>query len=251
VVGRRTAPYVKGTFEQVRVRRDKVVELTLEGYDVKAIAEALSTTRAVVTNDRAAMRHKLEGVPKKTWRSPRPLRPPQPFDWRHNQPAEVPGYARTTPMRGVESMYEQLISSNAMNRLAHNIDAARADGNARWLTRNAAIIERSLDYLQGMLELFADDDARQQAASSLRARDDLTTRSLDTSYQAQPLPAKGAGVLPSVTFAWVWRYWMAGIPFDDTVVTAIAAKMNITPGRAERAIREFQERYSEEGGAHG
>jgi hypothetical protein len=251
VVVRKTAPYVKGTFEQVRVRRDKVVELTLEGHDIQAIAEALSTTKAVIAGDRAAMRHKLEGVPKKTWRSSRPLRPPQPFDWRNNQPAEVPGYVRTTPVRSVESMNEQLTSSNAMNRLAHNIDAARADGNRRWLARSAAVIEQSLDYLQGMLELFADDDARQQAASSLRARDDLSTRSLDMSRQAQPLPARGAGVLPSVTFAWVWRYWMAGIPFDDDVIADIASKMNITPGRAQRAVREFQARYSEEGGAHG
>jgi hypothetical protein len=245
VVTRKKAPYVKGTFAQVRVRRDKVVEMTLEGHDIEAIAEALSTSRGVVANDRAAMKHKLDGVPRRTWKSPRPLRPPQPYDWRTDQPAEVPGYTRTSPIRTIESAYRQLTSSNAMNRLAHNIDAARAGGDTRWLAQSEGKIVQALDYMTGMLELFSSDDARQDAASSLSARDDLTTRSLDPAHTSQPLPPKGGGVLPSVTFAWIWRYWMAGVPFDDDVIDAISSKMHITPGRVERAVKEFLARYTE------
>lgn len=226
------------------VRRNKVVEYTLEGHPVQAIADALQVSPSVVTSDRTVMKHKLEGVKKRTWKTPRPIHSPQPFDWRNDTPADVPAYVRTTPVRGVESLYRQLTGSNAMNRLAHNIEAARARGDKRWLAKSERQIELTLDYLAGMLEMFEDDDALQQA-TSFTARDDLSTRSLDLSNTSQPLPVKGTGVLPSVTFAWIWRYWMAGIPLEGDTIRAIASKMNVTPGRVERAIKEFLARYTD------
>lgn len=247
MVTRRHTP--RGTALQVRARREKVAEWTLAGYTVEAIAEALGILPTLVASDRSAMKARLKYTTKKTWRSPRPAEPLEKFDWKAAQPddnAPPPVYVLTSPMRHVQSMYAQLTDTNALNRLAHNVVAARAAGDARWLARSQRQLETTIGYLTDMLDILTDEGVRWQAASSVGSRDDMAQRSLDLSPQSQPLPERGVGILPSTTMAWVWRWWYAGIPITDEVIGDIARKLNATRGRIQRAVKEFEARYQEE-----
>lgn len=240
--GRGRPKGAKSTAAQVRVRRDKTVELTLAGYSLADIAEAFDVTQSVVAQDRQVMRRHLGSARKLTWRSPRPSEPLESFDWRGTapDPNERQAYRRTTPVRSVESLYRQLTASNGTNRLAHNIDAARAAGDTRWLAASRSQVDQTMGYLAGMLELFDNYEA-QQLATTTAGRDDLVQRSLDSSHVSQPLPVKGSGVLPTTTMAWIWRYWYAGIPLDgdEKIAGEISRKLNITQPRVMTAIKEF------------
>lgn len=233
----------------MRARREKVAELTLAGYTVEAIGEALDILPTLVAADRSAMRARLKYRTKMTWKSPRPDAPPEKFDWRNvaeEDPGPTPGYVLTSPMRHVHSMLAQLTDTNALNRLAHNVVAARNAGDYRWLARSQRQLETTIGYLQDMLDVLVNENVRRQAASSVAARDDMAQRSLDLSPQSQPLPERGAGILPSTTMAWVWRWWYAGIPINDEVIDDIARKLHASRGRIQRAVKEFEARYQEE-----
>jgi hypothetical protein len=235
--------FVKPTSQQLLRRRDKVVEYTIEGHSVGAIAEALDVTPYVVGTDRKASRHRLAGVKKHTWKTPRPPVPPAPYDWRGGREAAgAPAYKTMSPVRSVASMLKHLRDGNSLNRLAHNIDQASAAGDRQWLLKSRAALEDTAEYVVAMLALFDDEQARTDAAHSLAGRDDLRHRSRDESPMATVLPDKGTGVVPATIYGVLWRFHWAGIPVGDREVANISRWLKTRPGRVRSALAEMNEK---------
>jgi hypothetical protein len=203
------------------------------------IATALGVSPTIVTGDRKSRRRDLEGVRLYASRKKHVPRAPEPVDW-VSEPERVlpPAWQLTSPVVPVQTMLKGL--GNAENRLAFNQREARQAGDEAWNVVAQVTLKDAIGRLQGMLAVLEDASAAADAARN--GRTDVTLPDgLPRTGGRLHLPHAGSGVLPTLPFGYLWRYYWAGLPVDDEVVRMAALQFHSTHARIERADAELKQ----------
>jgi hypothetical protein len=236
--------HFKPTAAQTRRRREYAAARLREGYSQGDIARATGVGQTAISKDRQVMERFLAGVPARRGRRSRAGLPPlEPYDWISEppEPDPEPAYRILSPLRAVEQMLASLREANALNRLAHNVIAASEARDTRWLTKTRATLAEAVRYVNALQAVAEDEFARQDAARSLAARDDL--RSPVSVNHKQPLPATGSGVLPGKIYAELWRRHHAGRRVGEIEIGFIARGQGTSEARIREAVAEWRVLY--------
>lgn len=236
----------KPTREEHKRRRDYVVEWSIKGCSVQQIATALGVSAAVVSADRVARRHQLEGHQVHTSR--RKYLPPDPpaYDWITPPPPPVQrSYEINSALPRIRHLLSYLQESNARSRLPHNIEEARKAADQAWYQDYQLVLQDTVGYLQDLQGILQDKGARIEAEKP-EARDDLRRPNAQSVAQESALPRQGAGELPSRVFQIMIAYDWAGLEVTDEVIANIARKEHSTTGRVRRAAAEYARRKEQE-----
>jgi hypothetical protein len=229
----------KPTREEADRRRDYVVEWSKKGCSRDQIAAALGVSVGVVQADRARRSRQLAGVQMHSGGMAKLPPAPPPFDWMAPPPPEVKRAYRISMMPRVQNLLSYLQESNARARLPYNIEEAREVGDEQWHLQSQLLLSDTIAYLQDLMRILQDKSARQEAATSIAARDDLTVPRAVISGEVS-LPAQGTGELPGRLFRLLMGYHWAGIELTDEDIAQIGRRETATPERVRRAIREYK-----------
>jgi hypothetical protein len=228
------------TLDERDRRRDAVVRLSREGHPAAVIAAALGVSVSIVTADRNARRQDLEGVRLYASRKKHFPPAPEPVDW-VSEPERVlpPAWQLTSPVVPVQTMLKGL--GNAENRLAFNQREARQAGDEAWNVVAQVTLKDAIARLQGMLAVLEDASAADDAARNGRTDVTLPAGLPHNGGRMLHLPPAGSGVLPTLPFGYLWRYYWAGLPVDDEAVRLVALQFHSTHARVEQADAELKQ----------